>query len=284
MSTPKSVVVGVDGSETSIDALRWALMPNGIGALVRPVLTWDYPAALFLPAGVGGVPAAPAELMQDAAEKAMETVLSEFGSHERLGSPIVRKGSPEAVLLSLSESAEMVVVGSRGLGAVKRTLLGSTSRHLVSHVAVPIAIVPDIATPVNDAPRRIVVGVDDSDHAAHALAWALAWARDEDEISAVCAWQIPKGLGYDIPQFDREPLRAGALQTVHDVVTKAGGDGRVIAKIAEGDPRSVLLHLGREAELIVVGARGRSGLVHFALGSTTSSLIGRLPIPMVVVP
>ena len=148
----------------------------------------------------------------------------------------------------------------------------------------PIALVPDDDDRDDGGPRRIVVGIDDSEHATHALRWAMQWARADDEVSAVCAWEIPHGIGYDVPQFDPENLRTRARDTVHAAIEAVDGTGQIFAKIAEGDPRTVLRRMADDADLLVVGARGRTGLAHLALGSTTSLLIARPTVPVVVVP
>lgn len=284
-SSQSAIVVGIDGSDSSVDALRWALAPNGTDDHVRPVMAWEYPAPPFLPAPIAGLGVLSAEEMQLAAEESMATALSLAAVGGDLREPLVRMGQPETVLLDAAKDASLLVVGCRGLGRIKQALLGSTSRYVVEHAGVPVAVVPDTDDALDrSSPRRIVVGIDHSDHAAHALEWALRWARPEDEVSALCAWRIPIGFGYDIPQFDRQHLRAGALTTVQAAISAAGADDRVTATIAEGDPRTVLAHAATEADLLVVGARGRTGLAHLALGSTTTSLLGDPHCPIVVVP
>lgn len=279
------IVVGIDGSDASIDALRWAIAPNGTGDAVCPVMAWQYPTPPFLPAPIAGPDVLSAEEMQQAAEQSMATALSLAAEGGEYLDPVVRMGQPETVLLDVAAGASLLVVGCRGLGRIKQAFLGSTSRHVVEHATIPVAVVPDTDDAVDrSAPRRIVVGIDHSDHAAHALEWALRWARPEDEISALGAWRIPVGFGYDIPQFDRQHLRASALQTVHSAISAAGANDRVVATIAEGDPRTVLAHAAADADLLVVGARGRTGLAHLALGSTTTALLTDPQRPIVVVP
>jgi nucleotide-binding universal stress UspA family protein len=247
-------------------------------------MAWEYPTAHFLPVPTGGtVPSV--DEMQASAEAAMGEALRGVSQSSDLLDPLVQRGLAETVLLGLAQNASLLVVGCRGLGPVKRMFLGSTSRHIVHEAGIPVAVIPRTERDVDRVgPRRIVVGVDDSDNARRALEWALEWARPEDRITAICAWSVAKGLGYDLPQYDTEHLRLGALRMATAAVEAAGGSGRVAAESAEGDPRSVLRHAGEEADLLVVGARGRSGLAYLAIGSTVTSLLADPRTSTVVVP
>src|SRR5205085_5825521 len=87
-------------------------------------------------------------------------------------------------------NADLVVVGSRGLGGFKGLLLGSVSHQVVTHASCPVVVVP--ATPRHGGERMnvIVVGVDGSKHSVAALRWAERRAEFTDEcIHAVYAWQ-----------------------------------------------------------------------------------------------
>jgi nucleotide-binding universal stress UspA family protein len=136
------VVVGVDGSESSIRALQWAeRQAKWIGATLEVVTAWTFPER---PAPLGIVPHVPwpDELMAEAREKldeVIEDVLSDT-SKERVHAQIIR-GSAAAVLLDVAHDADLLVVGSRGLGAFKDLLLGSVSEHCVRHANCPVVVV-----------------------------------------------------------------------------------------------------------------------------------------------
>lgn len=282
-------MIGLDGSPAGIAALHWAAARIDVIGPLRPVFAWEYPVAPFLPGPLAGGAAPPAEAMQGAAEEAAAGFLAEIADvpHEPV---VVHMGSPEEVLLHAAADAELIVVGCRSRGRVSRYLLGSTSRYLLHHADVPVAVIPepdDDARDETDAvrPQRILVGVDGSPNAAAALEWAVAHARPDDEVTVVSTWRVPVGLGYDIPQFDTEHLRAAALDTVHDAIDALGDHHATVrGEIAEGDPRWVLTELASRADLLVMGSRGRTGLAHALLGSTTSALTQAPTIPTVVVP
>jgi nucleotide-binding universal stress UspA family protein len=141
----RRIVVGVDGSETSRHALRWAAdEAQSHDAELHVVHAWEVPG---LGAGVGLGPgrrasAAP-EGQRDAAQQLLSDVLeSELGAHPpgKVRSSIGR-GSAASVLLEASEGADLLVVGSRGLGGFKGLLLGSVSTKMANHARCPLVIV-----------------------------------------------------------------------------------------------------------------------------------------------
>jgi nucleotide-binding universal stress UspA family protein len=131
------VVVGVDGSPESRQALRWASQfAAATGAHLVTVAAWEYPPT-------AGWAAWPAE-WDPAAISRTELVKS---VHEVFGTDppkdielIVRQGNPAAVLLKESKGAAMLVVGSRGHGGFTGMLLGSVSANVAEHADCPVLV------------------------------------------------------------------------------------------------------------------------------------------------
>jgi len=132
------IVVGVDGSPESKQALRWAGQLAGLtGALIDVVTAWQYPVSF----GWAGVPYDWS--FSPEVEKALVAAVDEvFGPQrpESLGM-IVREGNPTAVLLAESKGALMLVVGCRGHGGFAGLMLGSVSAHVAEHATVPVLVV-----------------------------------------------------------------------------------------------------------------------------------------------
>ncbi|AXE27401.1 universal stress protein [Streptomyces globosus] len=134
------VVVGIDGSEPSYEALRWAVRYAAvIGGHVDAVAAYD------LPGGVGwSAPAVDADF--DAAHarskmrEELRTVAREARSDVRMEDRLVR-GRPAEVLLAAAEGAEVLVVGSRGRGGFAGLTLGSVSQQCARHAPCPVVIV-----------------------------------------------------------------------------------------------------------------------------------------------
>ena len=139
--TDKRIVVGVDGSPSSIDALRWAARVGGaLGIEIAAVTAWDYPLILSTTgtAGLDWRPDTDAEKALDAA------VTSAYGATRPEGLvTLLRRGHPARVLLDASDNAEMLVVGSRGHGGFVGLLLGSVSAHCAELATCPVVVLHD---------------------------------------------------------------------------------------------------------------------------------------------
>jgi nucleotide-binding universal stress UspA family protein len=136
------VVVGVDGSDTAVRALgEAAAAARARGAALDIVSAWSFPALAMLP-GPEDVPT-PAQL-EGAASKVIDDAVSEVGPEALAGVEVRRKvvqGHPAEVLVNAAHGADLLVVGSRGVGGFRGMLLGSVSTHCVHHADVPVLVV-----------------------------------------------------------------------------------------------------------------------------------------------
>jgi nucleotide-binding universal stress UspA family protein len=137
------IVVGVDGSEASQEALRYALrQAKREGKRVRAVNAWHVPAIAYGGPGVAPLIDLRAVFAEDAdaiLTKMFEAVESEKGEVEI--ERVVREGRPASVLTEEAESADLLVVGSRGLGGFAELLLGSVSHECAQRAPCPTVIV-----------------------------------------------------------------------------------------------------------------------------------------------
>ena len=135
----KRIVVGVDGSAPSTDALRWALGQARLsGAVVEAVLAWHVPAT------DGWAPVF--DLVEDLTKASERTLADTIAQVAGDGGPVtveqrVVGGEPAQVLLAAAKGADLLVVGSRGHGAVIGALLGSVSQYCVHHAPCPVVVV-----------------------------------------------------------------------------------------------------------------------------------------------
>ena len=138
-----SIVVGVDGSPSSMSALRWAIRQAALtGAAVDAVIAWYYPAATV---GYGWAPTG-ADAGFDFRETAEKVLAGAIASAVGPGSSVgvrarVVEGNPAQVLLDACDSADLLVVGSRGHGGFTEALLGSVSQHCVHHAHCPVVVI-----------------------------------------------------------------------------------------------------------------------------------------------
>jgi nucleotide-binding universal stress UspA family protein len=141
--TAPRIVVGVDGSASSISALRWAARQAGLtGAAVDAVIAWNYPA----PVGAYGWATTGLEGGFNFKESAEKVLADAIGTacDPANGVPVRARaveGNPARVLLDASDGADLLVVGSRGHGGFTEALLGSVGQHCVHHARCPVVVI-----------------------------------------------------------------------------------------------------------------------------------------------
>ena len=134
----QTIVVGVDTSDSSKEALRWAAHQAELtGSGLRVVIAWEIPSMAFwapLPEGL--------DLAKDAKDALDKTLLDVLGADPKVPvTTVVAEGHPAPILLEQSRDADLLVVGSRGHGEFTGMLLGSVSEHCVAHASCPVVVV-----------------------------------------------------------------------------------------------------------------------------------------------
>ncbi|MEV7189520.1 universal stress protein [Kitasatospora sp. NPDC093102] len=137
--TQRWIVVGVDGSPSSVDALRWAVdQARARGAVVEAVTAWQHPVATGWP-----VPVVAYENPADSARNVLDEAVAEAADAECRGGIRARvvEGGAVSCLLDAARGADLLVVGSRGHGGFTGALLGSVGQHCVQHAPCPVVVV-----------------------------------------------------------------------------------------------------------------------------------------------
>jgi nucleotide-binding universal stress UspA family protein len=142
------IVVGVDGSDASRAALAWALAEARLrGSAVRAVHAWQIPAmgsgeapwAMIPPGSYVDVAA---DDIEKAAHEALDREIDDANAVGVTVERYVEEGPPADVIVEASKDAELIVVGTRGRGAIATLVLGSTSQHVIHHAERPVVVVP----------------------------------------------------------------------------------------------------------------------------------------------
>jgi nucleotide-binding universal stress UspA family protein len=136
------IVVGVDGSEGSKPALRFAVEEAALrGDSVRAVCVWQVPVALYAGSAYAATiePKIYSDTSRDAARQQIDEVVGSGAKAEV--DLVVREGGAAHVLVEESADAAMLVVGSRGHGGFAGLLLGSVSQQCAAHARCPVTIV-----------------------------------------------------------------------------------------------------------------------------------------------
>lgn len=272
------IIVGVDGSPRSLEALRWAAdQADRTGAGLVAVISWH----IRLP----GIELAAA--VTDAEAAAREVLLAALAAAlgaERAAAVETRVSGnrPAEALLQLSEEAELVVVGGDAHAAVPDIPVGAVPEQLITYADCPVAVIRGTAAARED---RIVVGLDGSPGSRDALAWALSQARlTGATVDAVVVWDWrPRYAVYPYGPPEEHYHRAAEelLRAELDRLEPADR-ALVTGRTVRGHPARVLSEAAREAALLVLGSRGTGGGFRHLIGSVSSKCIRHAPVPVVV--
>ncbi|HKN96460.1 MAG TPA: universal stress protein [Pseudonocardiaceae bacterium] len=281
------IVAGVDGSDSALEAARWAADEAARKRVpLRLVSVMQVPVA----SGYVGDIGLSADLI-DGLQAESQRILDETRSTlvtQRPGLNVttaVLVGPPIPTLVEESGSARLVVVGSRGLGGFRGMLVGSTAVALAARGHCPVAV-------IRGGDRRtgpVVVGVDGSpaSDAAIELAFEEASLR-RTELVAVHTWlehasdaayvAMEPALNWDVlSERGMESLAerlAGWAEKYRDVT--------VVRRVTRGRPIVNLLAAAADAQLLLVGSRGRGAFAGVVLGSTSQALVYHAPCPLIV--
>ncbi|MFI1539253.1 universal stress protein [Streptomyces anandii] len=281
------LVVGVDGSEPSLRAVDWAADEAALRRVPLRVVyasLWERYEGSALAPGLG---------KPDAQVLAEDIVRA--GAHRardrQAGLPISMAALPEEPAYALvreGKNASALVVGNRGRSGVANVLLGSVSLFVAAHADCPVIVVRgshdnQARVPVHG---RVVVGVGEACAAAVRFA-AQEAARRTALLYAVRAWRCPAHETIDHPLIAGEPERVyeeRAAEALERALRDVPPGVKTRRRTVEGPARGALLAAAREADLLVVGARRRSGHFGLQLGRVTHAVLHHSPCPVAVVP
>lgn len=292
-----NILVGIDGSRDADAALAWALREASLRSAQLTVVN------AFRVREFAGPLAREVSLDKERAEAGamVEEALQRVAGpdHEAVDvdtTAITGRGAADAILRHRGE-ADLIVVGSRGLGGFPGLLLGSVSQQVAAHADVPVAVIPRDLSTAGDGSRTVVVGIDGSEASVRALRWAVDEARlRQVPLTAVYVYRsLREGAPFDAfagieqQQLDELEARAGdtALAKLDALLADAGDTSGVTIerRVDSGSPAKVLTaDAADERTLLVVGSRGRGGFRGLLLGSVSQQCLHHARGPVVVTP
>jgi len=276
-------IVGIDGSDAAVDALRWAV-GNGGGRDVdiTAVGAFHVPAIMAVFAAKRGFGVDELGLAATAGHDVDVAIESAGGADVHAS---VVEGQAQHVLVDSSVEADLLVIGRTGSGELRHHLLGSVSQYCVTHSHAPVAVVPAGAAPSTSS---IVVGFDGSDQAGEALRWALDFAGGAARVRVVAAIEVAPWFDADLSRDRFGDEIEQEVQRIVAALDAIDPDRRAERSIVMAGPRQALGEaLGDAqdgADLVVVGSRGRGVIAAGLLGSVSTWLIHDASLPVVIVP
>lgn len=283
----RPIVVGVDGSAASSAAVVWAAVEAARDA--RPlhlVHAFEVAGATTSPMVVAPLAWYDPQWSLKAAAEVVGTVAPEVPTTSTQSNQ-----PPAETLVSASYEAGLVVVGTRGHTAVGALVLGSTAARVAAHAHCPVVVVRE--SPRVDAARRVVVGIDGSPASSTALAFAAGWAADHGCLLVVThLWTGDLTVdAVRVTQEVREEIRATLVRGQMEVaeallqpVRRAHPGLPVDVLVDTGAPEEALVAQSGDAQLVVVGSRGRGLLKGLVIGSVSEHVLHHAHCPVVVVP
>lgn len=262
----RPIVVGVDGSPESIQALRWAVDEARLRRrALRLVNAYSWPVPM--------VPMAPPppvwseSSLREAAEAVVGQAVAEVDAGDVRVSTAVLAGPAPYVLMEEARGAELLAVGHRGRGGFATLLLGSVAATVSAHAPGPVAVIRPYAT--DPRPTGLVlVGADGSPGSATAVGFAF----DEADLRGV-----EVGVLHSSESDDGQWLREW-VQPWRDKHPQV----QVRWLLTAERPAGALVEAARAAELVVVGSRGHGGFAGLLLGSVSQQVVNHAPCPVVV--
>lgn len=283
MGKYRKILVPVDGSESSLHALSEALK------LARLEKCWLTALAVVPPYegdldlfAVGDVSEALRRPYEQALRKAEETARNNGG----LVKTVLDEGEPYERILAVAqaENCDLIVTGRRGIRRrFQRVLMGSVTARVIGYSRIDVLVVPRQTTV---GWKRILLPTDGSDcsrnAAAHAVDFAASYGGD---LTAVSVVDLPEETRGEYPQV-MSALVDKARGYAEEAVRRAEASGiKADVVVREGDVSQAICDLAKEieADVVIMGSYGRTGLRRLLMGSTTEKVIGHAPCPVLVI-
>jgi len=284
-------VVGLDRSEPARAALTWARGEATADEAIIVVHALYPPVSLGYDT-MGQLPPMPVE---QPSEESIDQLLGEIADSRLSGRTITGHAGTALVELAEESGPDVTVVVGHGGSSKASLLLGSVAHYVIHHTDSPVVVVRgDYNVPA----RRLVVGVDQADdddvpddRSLAALRWAMRLPGVE-RIEVSHADFVPGVAAGPV----REPgLESGnavdvddaMLRHAIDLATDGTGDppnrAEVVPVVAAGTGAFALIEASRDADLVVIGTRGRSGFVELIVGSTGLDVLAHAHCPVAVI-
>ncbi len=283
--TLRRALVGYDGSDGSAAAAAFGLWLAGKAAVQTTLLHVSGSPESPVPAATRRE-AREHVAQQDREWRRQLDSLRDYAAADAPVDCLIEHGHVAEMLLNVAADldADLMLLGSTGVGPVRAALLGSVSSQVVEHASCSVMIVREGHPAAPAHVRSIVVGLDGSSESLDALAVAGALAAPLGARLVLCA-AYPASVAFAPPTTElRDELMHHAASIVEAARRTLPAEIDAIAELGEGRPRDVLLRASEAhaPALLAVGSRGLGGFTGLLLGSTSRWLANHAPCPVLI--
>ena len=282
MGRYRKILVAIDGSESSRNALRQAIkLANSEECWITvvsviPSYTGDLSATF-----IGDMRKA----MAEPCEKALSEAENIAKSERALIKTVCEEGEiyERIVDLADAENCDLIVMGRKGLSQIERAFMGSVTARVIGHSQRDVLVVP-INTTIGW--KSIFLNTDGSKYSEAATESAINFAKSYGgELLVLSVVEVTEEFLARAPGMVEDMVKK-AKGFVEDVKKKAEGSNiKTTSFVREGEAYRVITNLAREnkVDIIVLGSHGRTGMKRLLMGSVTAKVIGHSSCPILVV-
>jgi nucleotide-binding universal stress UspA family protein len=278
----RKILVAVDGSESSLHALRQSF------ALAGDEKSWITVVSV-VPPFEGDLELVGVRDIKTALRQPCEKALSEAGNIARAERALIKTVCEEGEIyerivdLAEAENCDLIIMGRKGTRHLEKTLVGSVTARVIGHSQRDVLVVPDNA---RVGWKRILVATDGSRYSKVAAERAIDFAKSYGgELRVVSVVDVPSEFYAEAPNAVDDMIDK-AKEFVRDIRVQAESAGiKAESFVGEGEAYQIITDLARkqEANIIVMSSHGRTGLKRLLMGSVAEKVIGHAPCPALVV-
>lgn len=282
MGKYRKILVAVDTSESSKNALHQAFK------LANEEKCWITVTAV-VPPYEGEIEILGVKDMRAALRKPCEDALAEVEKTAKTERMLVKTVCEEGevheriVDLADAENCDVIVMGRRGLRQIERALIGSVTARVIGHTQRDVLVVPKESVV---GWKKIVIATDGSKHSAAATERAISFAKSYGgELRVVSVVDVPTEFYAEAPKAVEDLVKKakGYVSDVKKLAEAAGVKAETFVGEAEADEAITNLAKEQNADMVIIGSHGRTGLRRLLMGSVAEKVIGYAPCPVLVV-
>jgi nucleotide-binding universal stress UspA family protein len=282
MGKYNKILVAMDGSEASKNALRQsfklALDEKRWITVVSINPPYQGDLALIGVSNIGEVLKGPGEKILAEAQKIADEEKATIKTRLEEGDPFKK-----IIEIAEEERCDLIVMGRRGMSRLERALMGSVTAKVIGHFKGKTLVIPRDST---IGWKTILVATDGSKYSEAAVEEAINYAKSyEGSLKVVTAVDVTEEFEANAPDLV-DKLIEKAKSILNEVKKKAEDAGiPTETLVRQGEPYKVIIDIAKQvnADIIIMGSHGRTGLTRLFMGSVTSRVIGHTPYPVMIV-